>query len=42
MKLPGQRPMARHFDRQVAGFHVRVAALNGFTALGKPVKEAVG
>ena len=42
MKLLGQRIMARHFDRQVAEFHVRVAVLNGFTALGIPVKEAVG
>ena len=37
----GQR-MARDFDRQVAEFQVRVAVLNGFTALGMPVTEAVG
>jgi hypothetical protein len=38
----GQRLMARDFDRQVADFQVRVAVLNGFTALGTPVTEAVG
>ena len=41
VKLPGQRLMARDFDRQVAEFQVRVAVLNGFTALGIPVTEAV-
>jgi hypothetical protein len=30
------------FDRRVAEFQVRVAVLNGFTALGMPVTEAVG
>ena len=34
--------MARDVDRQVAGFQVRVAVLNGFTALGIPVAKAVG
>jgi len=34
--------MARDFDRQVAEFQVRVAALNGVTALGIPVTETVG
>ena len=34
VKLLGQRPSARDFDRQVAEFHVRVAVLKGFTALG--------
>ena len=42
VKLLGQRLSAREFDRQVAEFHVRVAVLNGFTALGIPVTEAVG
>lgn len=42
VKLLGQRQMARDFDRQVAEFQVRVAVLNGFTALGIPVTEAVG
>ena len=42
VKLLGQRLMARDFDRQVAEFQVRVAVLNGFTALGIPVTEAVG
>lgn len=42
VKLLGQRLSARDFDRQVAEFHVRVAVLNGFTALGIPVTEAPG
>jgi hypothetical protein len=42
VKLLGQRLSARQFDRQVAEFQVRVAVLNGFTALGIPVTEAVG
>ena len=42
IKLLGQRLAARDFDRQVAEFHVRVAVLNGFTALGIPAPEAVG
>ena len=41
MKLPGQRLTARDFGRQVAEFQVRVAVLNGFTALGIPVTRAV-
>ena len=42
MKVLGQRLMARDFDRQVAEFQVRVAVLNGFTALDISVTEAVG
>lgn len=42
VKLPGQRLAARDFDRQVAEFQIRVAVLNGFTALGIPVTEAMG
>lgn len=42
VKLPGQRLAARDFDRQVAGFQVRVAVLNGFTAPGMPVTQTVG
>ena len=42
VKLLGQRLMARDFDRQVAKFQVRVAVLNGFTALGIPVTKVVG
>ena len=42
MKLLGQRLMARDPDRQVAELQVRVALLNGFTALGIPVTEAQG
>jgi hypothetical protein len=42
LKLLGQRLAARDFDRQVAEFQIRVAVLNGFTALGIPVTEAAG
>ncbi|NJM81452.1 MAG: IS5 family transposase [Tabrizicola sp.] len=42
VKLPGQRLMARDFDRQVAEFQIRVAVLNGYTALGIPVTKLVG
>jgi hypothetical protein len=42
LKLLGQRLMARDFDRQVAEFQVRVAVLNGFTALGIPVTKVAG
>ena len=34
--------MARDFDRQVAEVQVRIAILNGYTALGIPVTKAVG
>ena len=33
--------MARDFDRQVAELQVRIAVLNGYTALGIPATEAV-
>lgn len=42
VKLLGQRLMARDFDRQVAEFQIRVAVLNGFTALGTPITEIAG
>ena len=42
IKLLGQSLMARDFDRQVAELQVRIAVLNGYTALGKPITEAVG
>ncbi|MES2333820.1 MAG: IS5 family transposase, partial [Pseudomonadota bacterium] len=42
VKLLGQRLMARDFDRQVAEFQVRVAVLNGYTALGIPVTKIAG
>ena len=42
VKLLGQRLMARDFDRQVAEFQVRVAELNGFTALGISVTKVTG
>ncbi|WP_143058078.1 IS5 family transposase, partial [Loktanella fryxellensis] len=41
VKLLGQRLMARDFDRQVAEVQVRIAILNGYTALGIPVTKAV-
>ena len=42
MKLLGQRLMARDFDRQVTEFHIRVAVLNGFTALRTPITDGRG
>jgi hypothetical protein len=42
VKLLGQRLMARDFDRQDAEVQVRIAVLNGYTALGIPVSKAVG
>jgi hypothetical protein len=42
VKLLGQRLMARDFERQVAEFQVRVAVLNGYTALGIPLTKVVG
>lgn len=42
VKLLGQRLMARDFDRQVAEVKMRIAILNGYTALGIPVTKAVG
>ena len=42
VRLLGRRFPARDFDRQVAEFQVRVVVLNGFTAIGIPVTEAVG
>ena len=42
VKLRGLRLAARDFDRQVAGFQIRMAVLNGFTALGTPITEVVG
>ena len=41
IKLLGQSLMARDFDRQVAELQVRIAVLNGYTALGIPITEAV-
>ncbi len=42
VKLLGQRLSARDFHRQGAAFQVRVAVLNGLTALGTPATEPVG
>lgn len=42
MKLLDQQLMARHFDRRIAELQVRIAVLNGYTALGIPVTEALG
>ncbi len=39
--IAGQR-MARDFDRQVAEVQVRIAIMNGYTALGIPVTKTVG
>jgi len=41
IKLLGQSLMARDFERQVAELQVRIAVLNGYTALGIPVTAAV-
>jgi hypothetical protein len=42
MKLLGQRLMARDFDRQVAEVQVRIAIMNGYTALGISVTKTIG
>ena len=42
VKPLGQRLMARDFDLQIAELQARIAMLNGYTALGIPVTEAVG
>jgi hypothetical protein len=34
--------MARDFDRQVAEVQVRIAIMNGHTALGIPVTKTIG
>ncbi|SDE52163.1 Transposase DDE domain-containing protein [Ruegeria marina] len=41
IKLLGQSLMARDFDRQAAELQVRIAVLNGYTALGIPVTMPV-
>lgn len=41
-KLLGRRLATRDFDCQVAEFQVRVAVLNGLTALGIPATEFLG
>ena len=41
VKLLGQSLMARDFDRQVDVLQVRIAVLNGYTALGIPVTRPV-
>jgi hypothetical protein len=40
-KLRGQRLIAKDFDRRLAELQVRIAVLNGYTALGIPITEAV-
>ena len=42
VKLLEQSLMARDFDRQVAEFQIRVAVMNGYTALGIPVTKVAG
>jgi hypothetical protein len=41
LKLLRQRLSAKDFDRQLAELQVRIAVLNGYTALGILVTEAV-
>jgi Transposase DDE domain len=41
IKLLGQSPMARDFDRQFVELQVRIAVLNGYSAFGIPVTVAV-
>jgi hypothetical protein len=44
-KLPSKASTnlgAIHIDRQVAKFQIRVAVLNGYTALGIPVTKVAG
>lgn len=38
----GAAPLARDFYREVAELQVRIAVLNGYTALGIPITEAAG
>ena len=40
--LPWQTFALPFSERQVAEFQIRVAVMNGFTALGIPVSETVG
>ena len=42
MKVPGQRLIAWELNRQVAEVEVRIAVMNGYTAIGIPITEAVG
>ena len=42
VKLLGRHLSAHKFGRQVAEFQIRVAFLNGFTALGVPAAKVVG
>jgi hypothetical protein len=41
IKQLGERVMARTFDRQVVQLHGRVAVLNRFTELGRPITMAM-
>ena len=41
VKPPGERVRSRDFDRQVAGFQIRAAILNRFTARGTPQTQRV-
>ena len=42
LKLPGERVMARGFDRQAAELQIRAAILNRFTARGTPITQRAG
>ena len=41
-KLPGERVMSRHFDRQVVELQIRAAILNRFTTLETPLTQRAG
>jgi hypothetical protein len=41
VKLPGQRLIARDFDRQVVEAEIRMAVMIGYTASAIPVTEAI-
>ena len=41
LKLPGERLMARDFDRQTSDLHIRAALLNRFTRPGAPETQRV-
>ncbi len=42
VELRDRRLSAREFDRQLAELPIRIAGIDGFTALGIPVARAVG
>ena len=42
MKQLGQRLMARELDCQIAEFQVRIAVMNGYIAIGIPIRDGRG